>query len=124
MQPSQILVADDDPTSRAAVAAILRDEGYDVVLARDGREAVDLFFELRPALVLTDLQMPRLTGIDVLERVRADAPDTPVVIFTAHSSEDAARQARLLGAQGYLNKPIEVDDLLGWVRSLLKNEAK
>ncbi len=112
MEKKRILVADDHTLTREIVAKLLRDEGYDVALATDGKEAIALFPIYRPDLVLTDLSMPRLNGIGVLTRVRRTAPATPVIIFTSDPTPEIEQEARQLGARDYIHKPFDIDDLL------------
>lgn len=107
-----ILVVDDDETTRETLAEVLQDEGYEVALAADGLEAVAILSTYQPDLVLTDLHMPGLDGVNLLTHVKNVYPNTPVIIFTAHATLDSERQARHLGAQDYLNKPLNFDDML------------
>ena len=107
-----MLIVDDDRTSRESVAWILEQEGYRVAIAADGEEALAVFFSFDPNLVVTDLDMPGLDGVELLGRVKDRSPGTPVLIFTADSTIDAQREARALGASDYLNKPLDVDDML------------
>jgi two-component system OmpR family response regulator len=112
MTKKRILVVDDDPVSRDGVAEVLVDEGYEVAVAADGQEAIALLLSFRPDLVLTDLRMPNLDGIGVLTHVKRVDPSLPVMVFTAHTTIDAERTAKQLGAQDYLNKPFNFDDML------------
>ena len=112
MDRKRILVADDDGSSRELVATALQGADYEVVVAVDGQEAVSLFASSRPHLVLTDLQMPRLDGAGVLRHVKTISPDTPVILFTAHTEIGAEREAQRIGADDYLNKPLNLDELL------------
>jgi len=91
---------------------VLEDEGYEVALAGDGQEAIALLSTFRPDLVLTDLQMPGLDGIDVLNCVKNRYSTTPVIIFTADITIEARRTAERLGVHDYLNKPLDLTDLL------------
>ncbi len=108
-----IVVADDDPDIRRLVADILRDEGYRVLTAADGQEALALIRRRAPALVLLDLQMPLLTGWDVLERLRAEGIRAPVVFMTA--AHRARSEAERHAVAGFLAKPFDVDELLAVV---------
>ena len=119
MAAKRILVAENDALSRELVATALRNAGYEVAVATDGQEAVSLFAGFQPDLVLTDLQMPRLDGAGLLRHVKHIAPDTPVIIFTAHSDIGAEREARRLGADDYLNKPLALDEMLKRIAQLL-----
>jgi CheY-like chemotaxis protein len=119
MSKKRILVVDDEQISREGVAEVLTDDGYEVAVAADGHEAITLLSSFQPDLVLTDLQMPRLNGIGVLGHVKHVSPTTPVIIFTAHVLIDAQREAQRLGAQDFLNKPLDFDELLKRVAKAL-----
>ncbi len=108
-----ILVADDDPHIRRLVAEILHDEGYPVLTAADGQQALVLIRTRAPALVLLDLQMPLLSGWEVLDRLRAEGIHVPVVFMTA--AYRARAEAQRHEADGFLAKPFEVDELLAVV---------
>ena len=119
MSKRRILVVDDEQMSREGVAEVLTDEGYEVMEAADGQEAVTALTSFQPDLVLTDLQMPKLNGMDVLKHVKQVCPTTPVMIFTASVLLDAQREAQRLGVQGYLNKPLDFDVMLKQVAKAL-----
>ncbi len=112
MGKKRILVADDDPTTREAVAEVLQEEGYEVILAANGLEAIALVSAYQPDMVLTDLHMPGLDGLGVLTQVKHGSPTTPVIVFTANTTPEVEREARRLGAEDFLNKPINFDDML------------
>ncbi len=88
-------------------------------MASDGDEALELFSALDPALVITDLQMPRMDGHELLGQIRRTSPHTPVVVMTADRRIDARRRAEALGADGFVNKPIELGAFLSLVRRFL-----
>jgi len=115
-----ILVVDDDPGLREALQDVLELEGYDVVLARDGQEALRLLEDAHPVLVLLDLMMPRMNGYEfVAELERRSLRDhLPVVILTADAN--AKRKAEQVGAEGYLAKPFEIDQVLATVDRILQ----
>ncbi len=99
---------------------ILEDEGYKVTVASDGREALAKAAEVRPEVVLTDLKMPGLSGMDVVKALQ-DGPLPPMVILvTAHGSVDRAREAHKLGAFDYMSKPVVADELLFRVERALE----
>jgi len=108
----RILVVDDDETTRETLVEVLQDEGYEVALAADGLEAAAILSTYQPDLVLTDLHMPRLDGMNLLTHVKNVYPNTPVIIFTAHATLDFKREARRLGARDYLNKPLNFEAML------------
>ena len=122
MAKERILVADDSKEVAAFLQGYLTQQGYEVQVAYDGETAVRLFLTQPSALVLTDLQMPRLNGLGVLHRVKERSPDTQVVILTGHASLDTALDALRHGAYDYLLKPVENVDQLQFTinRALLQ----
>jgi CheY-like chemotaxis protein len=111
-----ILVVDDDLAIRQAITMILESEDYTVVSAADGVEALERIAELNPAVVLLDLQMPVLTGWDVMTRLREAGATVPVVVMTA--AYRAQAEAATYHAAGYLAKPFELEDVLSVVGRL------
>jgi len=106
-----ILIVDDEPNVRLVFRTALETVGYRVAEADDGMAALDALAEHRAALVLLDLQMPILGGMEVLERLRDSGNDVPVVIVTAHGSIPDAVRALKLGAVDFLAKPLSPDRL-------------
>ncbi|HEV8267387.1 MAG TPA: sigma-54 dependent transcriptional regulator [Thermoanaerobaculia bacterium] len=107
-----LLVVDDEKHQRESLQMILEDEGYKVTVAADGREALAKAADTRPEVVLTDLKMPGLTGMDVVQRLQ-DGPLPPkVILVTAHGSVERAREASRHGAFDYMSKPVVADELL------------
>jgi len=103
---ARILVADDEAGLRAFVAEALEDDGHAVAQAADGAEAAERLAREGFDLLITDLRMPRLDGMDLLRRSRAEWPEMEVIVLTAHGSVDSAVEAMKLGAFDYLEKPI------------------
>lgn len=110
----RILVVDDDPRCRQAVARLLAEEGYDATAAADGEEASGLLSSWGPDLVLTDLEMPRLDGRRLVDTVRRIRPGTPVLVLSARRDPDAESMA-----EGFFPKPVRVDRLLARIRDLV-----
>lgn len=108
-----VLVVDDDLAIRRAIALLLEDERYAVVTAANGLEALDRITEERPAVVLLDLQMPVLSGWEVLRHLQAQESDIPVVVMTA--GHLAPVEARTHQAAGFLAKPFAIEDVLAVV---------
>jgi two-component system NtrC family response regulator/two-component system response regulator HydG len=106
----RILIVDDEEAARRGLGQILQEDGYEVILAGDGEEALRLVAEESPDLLLTDLRMPQMDGHELLNRVRRGYPDVSVVIMTAHGTIRSAVQALREGAEDYLTKPIDVED--------------
>jgi two-component system NtrC family response regulator len=107
-----ILVVDDDASLRRVTEYTLEQAGYRVLTAVDGREGVRLFREERPSVVLTDLQMPGVNGLEVLEQVKALDPETLVIVITAFGTIEQAVEAMKKGAHDFLTKPVGRDALL------------
>jgi putative nucleotidyltransferase with HDIG domain len=118
--PPRLLVVEDDATVRDFCMRVLRMNGYSVATAENGRAALARLSEERFDLVLTDLQMPELPGIKLLEHMRQHFPDVDSIAFTAYATVDTARQALKLGAFDYLTKPVSVEDLERTVRKCLE----
>lgn len=121
MEPVRVLIVDDQPNVRAVVRHCLEPDGYAVREAADGREALAAVTDWRPRVVLLDLAMPVLDGMNTLRELRAQAGDDMprVVVATAHGSVKAAIEALRLGADDFLEKPFSPDDLRQAIRSAL-----
>lgn len=104
----RVLIVEDDDNARAALATLLRDEGYVVDTAGDGRSALEHVECLPLDLIITDISMPGMNGLDLLRRL---PDDIPVIAVTAF--EDVGDEALALGAWAWLPKPIQLDKLLG-----------
>jgi two-component system alkaline phosphatase synthesis response regulator PhoP len=115
-----ILVVDDEKNIVELVRLYLRSEGYQVEVAHDGREALEKVGTLHPDLVVLDLMMPELDGLEVTKRLRRDGGKTPVIMLTA-KGEDADKIVGLeLGADDYLAKPFNPRELVARVRAVLR----
>jgi DNA-binding NtrC family response regulator len=113
MEPrGRILIVDDETSARVALGELLGDEGYAVETAADGFKALAKLEGLAPALVLTDLNMPGMDGIELMRKARARDPEVAVVVMTAFGAIDTAVAAMREGAADYLTKPINADELL------------
>jgi DNA-binding response OmpR family regulator len=108
--PLTVLVAEDDPQLRRLLAEVLRRGGFVPLLAADGQEALDLFLAQRPPIVVSDVFMPRLDGLELLLRIKREAPAACIVITTGFGSEEIAIQAIRHGASNYFKKPIDLSE--------------
>lgn len=112
----KILVIDDEAIVRTSCERSLRPEGYEVRLASGGREGLEMMETDPCSLVLLDLKMPDIDGIEVLNRIRESWPQTRVVMITGYSTVDTAVQALRLGAFNFIEKPFTPDTLITAVR--------
>src|SRR5947209_3904598 len=117
--PRTILVVDDEPTLRETLAENLEAEGFHVVTAADGREALTRFRDARPELIVLDLMLPELSGLEVCRIVRAES-GVPILMLTAKDSEVDKVVGLELGADDYVTKPFSFRELLARVRALLR----
>jgi two-component system response regulator MprA len=117
---AQILVVDDEPAVRSALERALRLESYDVQLAADGREALDLLAEKPADAVILDVMMPGIDGLEVCRRLRAAGDRTPVLMLTARDAIDDRVVGLDVGADDYLVKPFALRELQARLRALLR----
>ena len=113
-----VMVVDDSITVRRVTQRLLKREGYRVVLAADGLQALELLQDEKPTLVLSDIEMPRMDGFDLARNIRGDAKlrDLPIIMITSRIAEKHREHARALGVDHYLGKPYSEDELMGLVR--------
>jgi DNA-binding NtrC family response regulator len=107
-----ILVVDDEPEMRALVRDILEEQGHRVSVAQGGREAFKLLSEQECGVVLTDLRMKEMQGIELLTEIKRTYPDVNVIIMTAFGSVETAIEAMRQGAYDYLIKPVKTEELI------------
>src|SRR5882724_3706628 len=108
---AKILVADDQDMMRDSLAGILSREGHEVVACNDGPAAVGRLQSARFELLITDLKMPRMTGMELLAEAKRLRPEMPVVLMTAFASVGTAVEAMKLGAYDYIQKPFDGDEI-------------
>jgi DNA-binding NarL/FixJ family response regulator len=120
----RVLIVDDHPLTRDALASLLGQHGFDVVgEASDGTEAIELARELAPDVILLDLSMPGLDGLDALPQLREAAPECEVVVLTADGTEENLLSAIRGGAAGYLLKSEPPERIVEFVRGVGRGEA-
>jgi chemosensory pili system protein ChpA (sensor histidine kinase/response regulator) len=118
-------LVDDSITVRRVTQRLLQREGYRVSLAADGLQALERLQQERPAVVLSDIEMPRMDGFDLARNIRADASlaGLPIIMITSRIAEKHHDHARALGVNHYLGKPYAEDELLRLVRHYTSAEA-
>ncbi len=119
-----ILIADDEALARQSIAEVLQEEGYQTYEAADGQAALNILEQTEVDVVLSDLKMPKVDGLGVLQVIRDRYPQTMVLLMTAYASIETVVEALRLGAQDYLLKPLLVDDVLHRVRRLLEHKRQ
>lgn len=120
----RIIVADDHSLFRDGIVSLLEVGGFEVIgQYGDGRAAVDAALRLRPDVVLLDITMPELSGLEALEQIRAEWPEARVVILTASDDDESLFRASAAGACGYLLKSLKADEFVDMLRGLERGEA-
>ncbi len=107
----KILLVDDEQGIRKVLKIALEDIGYQVMVAGNGEEAIDIFREAKPEIVLTDIKMPGMDGIEVLKKIKEESPDTEVIMITGHGDMELAIQSLKNDATDFVTKPINSDAL-------------
>jgi two-component system, NtrC family, response regulator AtoC len=119
-EKKQVLIVDDEANLRRVLAAMLARDGYDVHVAEDGQDALRVFGDHHIDLVITDLRMPKLDGMELLRRLHKQEPELPVVMLTAHGTVDNAVEALKSGAFDYLTKPFDQVEVRTIVQKALR----
>ena len=116
-----ILIADDEPNIVISLEYLMKREGYEVIVARDGTQALEAILRERPSLVLLDVMMPGKTGFDVCQEVRATpgVNNTPILMLTAKGRDTDIAKGMAMGATAYLAKPFSTKEIAAKVRELL-----
>ncbi|HEX2896727.1 MAG TPA: response regulator [candidate division Zixibacteria bacterium] len=107
-----ILVVDDEAMIRNLLEKILAKEGYKILLAKDGQEALDIISTKKVDIVISDMKMPRMNGLDLLKTLKRERPEIGVVIMTGYGDTYTVKDALLLGADEYITKPFKSYEML------------
>ncbi|HVC78616.1 MAG TPA: response regulator [Candidatus Micrarchaeaceae archaeon] len=113
-----VLVADDNDVAQRLCRRVLEKAGYNVLIAVDGLQAVDVAMSQRPAMILMDVAMPGIDGIEAMKRIKAEIPNQPIVIASAHSMASDRERFLAAGADDILSKPFRLADLVAIVAKL------
>ena len=114
-----ILIVDDEKNYLTILSALLEDEGYEVLTALSGSEALEVYKSSDLDLILTDMKMPKMDGIELLENIKENDPDLPVIMMTAHGTVDKAVEAMQKGAYTYVLKPFDNERLIIYVKKAI-----
>jgi UDP-3-O-[3-hydroxymyristoyl] N-acetylglucosamine deacetylase len=114
-----VLVVDDEASIRRSLEGVLKDEGFSVLLAEDGESAIRMLMSTRPALVLLDIWMPGMDGLETLRKIKELYPDLPVVMISGHATISTAVAATRLGALDFIEKPLDLSGTIQIVRRVI-----
>lgn len=116
----KVLVVEDDPNLRQLMSVFLRRNGFDVMRAQDGEEALSIMESAMPDLIVCDIMMPRMDGFALTRDIRQAYPELPILMVTAREALEDKRKAFSMGTDDYMVKPIELDEMLLRVNALLR----
>jgi two-component system response regulator DegU len=122
MQPTKVLIVDDHALFRQGVRNIIElEEDFDVVdEAEDGREALAKARELKPDLILMDINMPHCNGLEAISAIKSELPDVKIIMLTVHDGDENLLEAIKRGAKGFLSKNLRAKDLLNSLRGVMR----
>lgn len=119
-----VLIVEDDAATRRLYKFMLTNGGYPVIEAEDGVAALEQLAKHPCELVITDMNMPRMDGMELIQSIRRDYPDMYVILITAFGTPDTEKQARRIGANDYLAKPFDFEELERRVRAFFESRAR
>ena len=121
--PKEILIVDDEPSIVVPVQFLMQQQGYDVLVAEDGHDALDMIYKYQPDLVLLDIMLPGIDGYEVCEIVRLNPKlrDVKIIFLTAKGREVEIAKGLALGADAYITKPFSNAELIAKVKTVLDN---
>jgi DNA-binding response OmpR family regulator len=117
--PGVVLIVDDEELLRNLLEKIITRQGHKVMTARDGREALDIIKKHKVSLVISDIKMPEIDGLELLVKIKEGYPRLPVLLMTGHTSEFTRTEALAVGADGYIEKPFHNYEILSKVQSFV-----
>ena len=121
--PKEILIVDDEPSIVVPIQFLMEQQGYSVLVAENGEDALDVIYKYKPDLILLDIMLPRIDGYEVCEIVRLDPRyrDIKIIFLTAKGREVEIAKGLALGADAYITKPFSNTELIAKVKELLDN---
>ncbi|ACV64448.1 response regulator receiver protein [Desulfofarcimen acetoxidans DSM 771] len=120
----KVLVVDDQPGVRYLLNIIIEEEGHKVYTAQNGKEAVDMISLVHPELVLMDVRMPVMGGLEALKIIKKISPDTEVVMMTAYGAEDTVEAAMQNGALTCIAKPFDIEEIKNFLKQYVWNISR
>ena len=122
---STILIVDDDARSRNVLGAILKDDGYELAFAESGAKAIDMALDIVPDLVLLDISLPKMNGIEVCRAIATheETKSIPVIMLTIHKELSIKLSSYIAGARRFISKPFGVEELIGEVNKTLRQSG-
>ena len=122
--PKEILIVDDEPSIVIPIQFLMEQQGYSVLVAENGEDALDVIYKYKPDLILLDIMLPRIDGYEVCEIVRLNPEyrDIKIIFLTAKGREVEIAQGLALGANAYITKPFSNTELVAKVKALLNDE--
>ena len=117
---ARVLLVDDEELLLTVLKTLLRTKGYEVLTAQDGYTALELVKSAKPEVVISDIRMNPMNGLELLRHIRRECPDLPVVMLTGYSTAETEEETKALGAFGYLRKPFVMDDVIRTVRAAVE----
>ena len=119
----RIMIIEDDKEMRSLLKDFFEEEGFETDSASNGVDALRMLFKDHFDLVITDIRMPGLTGLDILPRIRRLKPEIPIIVMTAYGSDDVRRRSLERGATIYLEKPIHLSKLRAVIREMVLRKS-
>lgn len=120
----KILILEDDDLFASSLEDFLSEEGFEVDIAKDGEECLELNFKKNYDLYIFDINVPKINGLDLLEQLRQSGDNTPTIFLTSYKDKDTLHDAFLKGCDDYLKKPADLDELILRIKALLKRNKK
>ena len=120
---TKILIVDDEPSMLELLEIMLKKEGYDVTCSGSGKNAIELCKESYYDMVITDIKMPQVTGLDVLHRVKEISPETVIILITAYATMETAIEAMKEGAYDYISKPFKVSEIKTIIKKAIERQG-
>jgi chemosensory pili system protein ChpA (sensor histidine kinase/response regulator) len=119
------MIVDDSISVRKSLSLLIEDDGFETLLAKDGLEAIEVINQTRPNVMLVDMEMPRMNGLELTAHVRAtqDTQKMPIFMITSRTTEKHREQAKSAGVNAYLTKPYQDDELLGLIDKALAGQV-